>query len=240
MNPYICKNRLVHHKPCKPVQVNGLIEFEPSSNNGWIYGAYLKKVHSFYRGPKPGVFESCKKDMIEDPIYFIYRLPDKQFPPISRDEIIGMISLGYNPFEGRRKYFLYEQPGKLTWKHYWKAIDLLEDIKKKHRNHFWENEMYDTFPVAMKLWWHDRYYVDIMTEGKSNVFNHLAFIVHAWNSILFGSHGDKNLIWLQLKDLGSKYLVNLLNWKRNFKKYFPADHPIVETIMGRDIKYETL
>lgn len=236
MNPYICKYKLVHDKPCIPANENGKVVLNPSSNNGWTYAAYLNAVSQGGYATSDAVFYACQKDRTQDPIYHTYRLPEKKFPPISRDEIIGMISLGYDPLKGN-EWFMYEQPGKLRFKHYWEAVMQLIEISGKHRNYFWENEMYDTFPVAMKLWWHDRHYIINKHSGDNVPFYWIMFQLYAWSTILFGTYGEKNLLWLQLKDLKSKFLIKFLNYKKNFRRYFPMDHPIVLTIYGKSYDY---
>jgi hypothetical protein len=239
MNPYICKYGLVHHKPCKPANENGKLVLLPSSNNGWIYSAYLNALLPGGYMTSDAVYYACQKQISQDPTYFVYRLPQKKFPPISRDEIIGMVSLGYYPLE--YQWFMYRQQAELKIKHYLKAAWQLFTIRNEHRNTFWQNEMYDTFPLSMKLAWFDRYYIASKTGMRlmlwTWMFYSLMFHLYAFSTIIKGSTSEKNILWLQLKDLKSKFLIRFLNYKKNFKDYFPADHPIVRATLG-DYNYD--
>jgi len=87
---YECDLGLYHHKPVK--------DGRPSSNNGWIYTAFAYEMNMPVNMPK-------LIDLAKECIYFspevlesfsLTRLPatiKANVPPISRDEIIGMISL---------------------------------------------------------------------------------------------------------------------------------------------------
>ncbi len=78
------------------------------SNNGWIYSAYAdlagieldkKKMHS--------CFLLCRRSTGPDPLK-IDRSPGKVFPPISRDEILGLFHFGYiNVSELERSYWQF-------------------------------------------------------------------------------------------------------------------------------------
>ena len=93
MNNYIDKYSRYHHKP---VPVFG----EPSSNNGWIYTAYafhLGMIHTGASWRKLGdCFRLCRpdQDRPQDGYKFL-RNPGKETPPISRDEILGLVALGF-------------------------------------------------------------------------------------------------------------------------------------------------
>jgi hypothetical protein len=86
---YVCKYGLYHDKE--------VLDSDPSSNNGWIYTAYAKflvkipfskKQISEYSGCFIECFSNFTRDR-EKPT----RLPGKLTPPMSRDEIIGVVCL---------------------------------------------------------------------------------------------------------------------------------------------------
>jgi len=212
---YICKYGLFHDQPC--------IDNEPKSNNGWIYTAMSKYVLNteydtvdFYP-----LFKKCFN--IYNTIYYIDRLPGKEYPPISRDEIIGMASMGQPIAEildqyGWRMYKLDLSMIPLS-----DTIKTLWNIRKKHRNYFWQNEILDAYPVAMRLFWHDRYYIKKVSNMKPTVFEFIMFYLYAWAIIANGSSGEQNLLYLQLRDIGS-YLYKFIPYKENLLEYFGAGH----------------
>lgn len=216
MNKFTCKYGLLHDKPTS--------NNEPSSNNGWIYRAYLSKLENKFDINQlftlRYTFQKCH---IEDELYFITRLPSKMYPPISRDEIIGMISLGFNPL--KYGWFMYREESKPS---YIDAIKELWSIRNEHRNYFWQKNLCEAYPIAMKLWWHDRHYILKKQGKKSNLFYWLMFQLYCITTLLQKNISAKNVLWLQLSDLDSLYWIKLINPKKNFKEYFfkYPDHPI--------------
>lgn len=211
MSEYVCKYGLYHDKPC--------IDKEPRSNNGWIYSAFAhhKNIHiQFWKLEQ--TFHDCWF-YAKDP-FIINRIPYKHTPPISRDEIIGMTSLGFDPLNsGWSMYNEQDNPSYLT------AISGLWKIRSKHRNYFWENEMVEVYPIAMKLWWHDRHYINKMQNKSSNLFYWFMFQVYALATILQKNISAKNVLTLQLEDLHSKFWIRFINKKENYSIYFGKDHP---------------
>lgn len=88
MNNYFDKWKRVHDKPC--------IGEEPKSNNGWIYTAYLKKIgYQVDLMSLSTCFRQCKQINPETGELYLVRSPYKDYPPMSRDEILGMVYLGF-------------------------------------------------------------------------------------------------------------------------------------------------
>lgn len=210
-NNYVCEFGLYHDKPV----LGGISR----SNNGWIYSAYAHYLR------KPLDYEKIHNtfyDCFTDNTFFINRLPGKTEPPISRDEIIGMICLGYVPLIC--DWFMYRPKSVPTLKEYLKALLCLWKIRKEHRNYFWENKIEETYPLAMKLFWHDRYWIKKMVGLKYNIFEMLCFYLYVLAGILKGTAGEKNLLWCQLYGLRDKILIRFIDRRKNFITYFGEEH----------------
>lgn len=212
---YVCENGFFHDRPS--------VDRKPSSNNGWIYTAmskYALKL-SFDKEDFLPIFKRCFNT--KSSLYMINRLPGMDSPPISRDEIIGMASLKMpiaqiladNNFK-MYKDILGEIPLIDTFKVLWK-------MRKEHRNHFWQNEILEAYPVAMRLFWHDRYYLKKVSGMKANILEFFMFYLYAWAIIANGGPGEQNLLYLQLKDIGS-YLTIFIPYERNLLDYFGKEH----------------
>ena len=211
---YKCKYGLYHDKE--------VVNNEPRSNNGWIYTAYANKL-DLHLDRRVIVSTYAKCYETSDTLYPIYRLPGKKHPVISRDEIIGMYSLWLSPL-GPNSYFMFTPRKDYTFKDYIKAIVELYRIRNKHRNYFWEQELLTVYPIAMKLWWHDRYYIDSMRGKKFVLFNWFMFQVYALATILQDNLSAKNVLTLQLEDLNSKFWIFTIDKKANYLKYFGVEH----------------
>ena len=226
---YQCRLGLYHDKPCKPsyTDKDGVV-YEPRSNNGWIYTAYANRLlimRPSNRIKLHDTFADCRLRAAYSNVYFLDRLPGKELPPMSRDEIIGMISLGFNPL--RYGWFMYKMNHEPN---YFEAIKALWKIRKEHRNTFWEKGIIEAYPIAMKLWWHDRHYILKGLGMKSNWFYFLMFQLYAAMTIVQNNISAKNVLWLQLSDLKtqsatSRFWLKLINQKKNFMEYFGKNHP---------------
>ena len=209
MGKYVCNLGLFHDKK--------VVDGNYSSNNGWIYTAYARAI-----GIKTNevlldsTFVNCKKDMNESYTFFMWRLPDKINPPISRDEIIGMVSLGYYPLGYEKIYgwSMYREIFHIGMRKNLKAMKELFRIRKEHRNYWWENNLYDALPITMKLWWHDRYYINKMHGNKCTMFQMVMFYAYALGVLSKADPGELNLLWLQLKDLKSWFWIRFINEKK--------------------------
>lgn len=221
MISYVCKYGGYHDKPVK--------NREPSSNNLWIYTAYAHKLGlKTTRHRLQNTLNSCARDDVSD--FFINRLPNKPAPVISRDEIIGMISLGFNPL--KYGYNMYKG-FKPTRSQYLKAIIGLHRIRKEHRNYFWENNITEVYPLAMRLMPHDQYYVTkMLTVYDKSHFRWVMFQLYALSTIVQNNISAKNVLWLQLKDLDSKFWIKFVDREKNFIEYFGAEH-VFNNISGK-------
>ena len=213
MNNYICKHGLYHDKP--------VVDGEPSSNNGWIYTAFAYHLGFEIGTVDHKTFDTCFEYY---DYFFIKRLPDKRFPPMSRDEFLGMVSCGFNPI--RHGWYMFNPMYKIN---YLKAIKVLWSIRKEHRNYVWQNTWVVAYPLAFKLWWHDRYYINTMRNTDPTIFQWIMFQLYAMTTILQSNISAKNVLWLQLSDLESqsvmaRFWLKFINQKKNFMKYFGKDH----------------
>jgi len=217
MDDYQCKFGLFHDKPC--------IDREPRSNNGWIYTAISKYALGLEYEPedfKPLYYQCCR----QVGLYTIYRLPDKELPPISRDEIIGMTSLGL-PIHTKlilNSWCMYNH-SMLRHIPMLDSIKTLWKIRDKHRNYFWDREdpILEVYPIAMRIFWHDRYYIKKMKNYPIKPLEFFSFYLYAISIIFRGSAGEQNLLYLQLKDIGS-YLARFIPYRKNFLEYFGPGH----------------
>lgn len=127
MNEYQDRWGRWHDKEC----VNG----EPSSNNGWIFTAYAKKMG--FEVDRGLLMECAERSMIRrgDKIVFS-RSPGKLTPPMSRDEILGMVYLGVVGFRDSWYFGPYEYPSFNPFK----TLAALWRMKKAHRNALWEGK----------------------------------------------------------------------------------------------------
>ena len=214
MSKYVCKYGLYHDREVK----NG----EPSSNNGWIYTAYANRLGlDINRDQIYATQCNCFILPGLHPIYMFSRLPGKLYPPLSRDEVLGMASLGFDVmiYYG---WYMY----KMDWKpDYIKAIKTLWRIRKEHRNNVWEQHHYEAFPLAFKLWHHDRYYINsIFPKRKPTIFQWIMFQLYVISTILQNNISAKNVCLLQLEDLNSRWWIRFFDKKKQYAEYFSEDH----------------
>lgn len=185
-----------HHKPCK--------DYEPSSNNGWIYTAYAEKLKIPL---KNHMLELCFKGCIT-PNNKLNRHPSgiKSEVPISRDEILGMASLGFLKPEHLNgwNFCPYDMPSFNLIK----TIKQFLELRGKHRNYLWQNKLDHTYRFAFSVPLVDRHFI-LQKWGK---FNFFYWMVAKIDSIL---PIDNGIGWLKYgKDIDK------------MKKEFPEDHPI--------------
>lgn len=218
---YVCKYGLYHDKPCK--------QGKPSSNNGWIYTAMAEALNLPVTDTTiKKTFNNCLMQ-VKNYGFRITRLPGKDTPPISKDEIIGLLSLGFindGFLEMYNWYYGYEFGYSNS---IWKKLKAVLYLAGKHRNTIWEEKVVDAYPLAFTLGRADRYYAKKIHKNKTTVLEWLAFHINFVFAILktnrkTGNVSVKNMIWLQLYDMDSKFLIKLINRKKNFVRYFGKDH----------------
>lgn len=194
MNNYVDKYGMYHDRPCK----NG----EPSSNNGWIYTAYAFKLGLIVDRDLVAVtFSKC---VIPKDNHLI-RTPYRDCPPISRDEILGMAALGFLKPNHLNGWSF--SPFKLPKFSLIKTIKQFLELRGKHRNYFWQNNMDQIYRFAFSVPLQDRHFI-LKTWGKFNLFYWAAAKIDS----LFKSKSGMD--WL-------KYNKGL----DALKAEFPEDHP---------------
>lgn len=191
----------LHHKPC----INGV----PSSNNGWIYTAYMNKLNpaQLDQNSLEQCFNMCLIKDDRDKRSFLIRTPNKDLPPISRDEILGMSALGFLKPEHLNGWNFSPYP--LPKFNLFKTISQFIELIGEHRNYLWQNYMDHTFRFAFSVPLSDRHFI-LSKWGKFNLFY---WAIAKLDSVI-GS--PKNGIpWL-------KYNKNI----EAMQEEFPQDHPL--------------
>lgn len=219
MNNYICKYGLMHDKPVKD-------DLEPSSNNGWIYTAYFAALGNLLPASEASYMKLRTRCKPYGGHFILNRLPEKYNPPISRDEIIGMYYLEELTYFKLLTSNFYLT--KYIHKHfsYLESIKTLWSIRKKHRNYVWKNELLAGYKLAFKLMPHDVYYFKKSMMGKASLISYLFFQLYCLSTVLQNNISAKNVLWLQLHHLQSKFWIKFINQPKNFKKYFGENHPL--------------
>ena len=103
-------------------------------------------------------------------------------------------------------------------------------LKGKHRNHVWQNKILPAYPIVFRLFWHDRYYVKSVSGQDTSIFETFMFYLYVISTVSQDNTSAKNILWLQLKDLDSKFWIRFINREENFLEYFGPEH-----IFNRDI-----
>lgn len=232
MNNYYDKYGRIHHKPC--------INLEPSSNNGWIYTAYAHKVGvPVDMNLVRACFAECRFEVSERHDSF-NRSPGKSTPPISRDEILGMVSLNlpytdlyriqnwnFSPFPIPR--FSALSLIKQLWQ-YWGEISFdqstgfkLDKFSFPHRNYFWQNNLDQLYRFAFSVPVQDRYFI-LKTWNCFKWWNpaHILYLTIAKIDAKLSPSGIRFLKYVNY----ANYNMQGLKCIRAMAQEFPADHPI--------------
>ncbi len=223
MSKYKCKYGLYHDRKC--------VNNEPRSNNGWIYSAYSK-----YLAPSTldmrKVSETYKKCVRSYTPLQIDRLPGKKHPPLSKDEVIGQVSLGLlHHDELERSHYNFcnidnKFDRKLTFKNFITAAKTLYKIKDEHRNYMWENEIVEAYPLAFTLGPEDVYYVKKMSGKRPSIFESVVFYLNAWATIRDGNKSARMMLWLKCKDMDHR-LLGYCSKDKWVRDYFESEHDFV-------------
>ena len=147
-----------HDEPCW--------DGEPSSNNGWIFTAYAKKVGLPVESIKlENASVTC--------MYFRKRHPyEREAPPMSRDEILGLCYL--YPFLGKYLggWWMCYNPPIFNVVRFIKQLILL--FKNRHeRNYWWKNDLDQMQYLTMKVPVQDRAFILRLAGKKPNLFYRL-------------------------------------------------------------------
>lgn len=230
MDKYQDKDSFWHDKPTNEYG-------DPSSNNGWIYSAYSKYLapHSLNLAKVDERFLRCLRTT--NPLK-IDRLPFILKPPMSKDEIIGITSLGFNLKQHLKNSFWnfcnlpeYRQ-APLTLKRVFQGIKALWSIRKEHRNYLWQNKILKAYPLAFRLDASERYYIKRMTGEKPTLFESLYFHIAMINTYLHGKNYSRMILWLQLSDMKHYFLkhIPLKTWVLD---YFGPDHTFYKNLVDK-------
>jgi hypothetical protein len=179
------------------------------SNNGWIYTAYAEKAGLDADYFMLGLcFKQCKQ--VDDTgREYLVRSPDKALPPMSRDEILGMASIGFLKPQHLDGWNFSPYP--IPKFNLIKTIQQFLEIKDKHRNYLWQNNMSHTYRFAFSVPLTDRHFI-LQKWGKFNLFYWLVSLIDS----KFGK-ATNGIPWLKY---GGE------ERKEAMKKEFPIDHPL--------------
>lgn len=207
---------------------------EYPSNNGWIYTAYSK-----YLAPETTSFEKLTEcfDRCCVSSNRFNRSPGQMHPPLSKDELIGMVSCGV--YNANDVWWLAKENWNfcnLLWEKvpmslgvFFKALKALWKIRKEHRNHVWQNHVYDAFPLAFQLSLPHRYYVKKVRSYETTIWEWLAFNINYHIVKWRGAKYSRMILWLELKDMNDKR-ADKLPWKNWVRDYFKESHPFVKRL----------
>jgi len=224
MNTYQDNMTMWHDKPCT--------DGNPSSNNAWIYTAYARHLakdtvsheHMLIR------FNECVTNYA--PLRFD-RLPGKKHPPVSKDEIIGAVSLGLiTPKELEFNHWNFcnlenYMPKKLTLSGIYKAIKVIKSAQGQHRNYIWQNSLTDAYCLTFLLPPEDQYYVKKLHGERAGIFRTIIFYINTYLTLTGDNKSAKMLKWLQLEDLKHP-LLRFVNKNKFVTEYFGLDHPFTK------------
>ena len=214
-----------HDKPC----VNG----EPSSNNGWIYSAYGRHL-----APNTQNHEKllqCYNECLRSDIPLkIDRSPNDKTPPLSKDEIIGLVSLGMvSAAELEASYWnfcnLEYTPEKLNLATIIRAGKVLYAAREEHRNYVWQNEVVEAYPLAFYLPPEDQYYVKKFYGERPSILQVIFFYLNFITVLTKGGKSARMMMWLKLTDL-KHWLLRFIPKEKYIRAYFDEEHPFVEEL----------
>lgn len=193
MNNYLDQYSRYHTKPVTA-------ENPVPTNNGWIYTAYAVKA-----GLPVDMYKlNYCVELCSQGDGVMWRSPGKYDPPISRDEILGLVSLGLVNVIPGWNFSPYRIP----------KFSLIKTIKQfwiqkdQHRNYFWQNNLDQIYRFAFSVPLADRHFI-LSKQGKFNIF----YWAIAKVDSMIG------------KDSGIRYLKYGKS-KSAMQQEFPDDHPI--------------
>jgi hypothetical protein len=195
MNNYVDQYGRYHDKPvtaANPVP----------SNNGWIYTAYAKKAGLPVDDYK---LRYCAELCSQGGGVF-WRTPSKEFPPMSRDEILGLVSLDIIAVPKNWNFSPFPIP-EFSLRELIPQLALLYQHRAE-RNYFWENHLDQIYRFAFSVPLADRHFI-LSKQGKFNIFY---WAIAKVDSMIGSASGIKYL----------KYG----NSKEAMQQEFPIDHPI--------------
>ena len=156
----------------------------------------------------------------------------------SLDNMVGFIYtglIGTSLLKNSNWYFNGYDPKAFTWLECFKDLIKYRKELLADRNYWWENNLYSIGKLANLIPPHLRYYI----KAKSGHFKaHLLpfFLLHILTVLVKPNFkkgvkqttdiSQKNITWLILRDIGSKYLVRFFNYDKNINDYYSSKyHP---------------
>jgi|11BtaG_2_1085332.scaffolds.fasta_scaffold00997_5 hypothetical protein len=217
----------------------------PSSNNGFIYTAYAKHIVPDMVDQMK-ITECVHKCLVDKNKFQINRNPNDPTPPLSRDEVMGILSIYKNTGYGDLLYKClksnhwnfcnlpeYEKKP-LNLNRILTAADILYDIKDEHRNTVWKENMIDAYPLAFRLPPSDIYYLKRLYGDKPNMLERLHFYAETLQSVYKGDKSGRVITWLKIKDLGLEdtFLGKkvIAREKQSFEEYLGKEHILTKNI----------
>jgi hypothetical protein len=225
MSEYVDKYGRWHHKPC----ING----EPAGNNGWIYTAYASLLG--FDVSDVGIWECYQACLVSRYPYVIHRSPNKALPPMSRDEVLGLIMLDcLHPFDLEDQYWqfcdLLTFKHKSLWEINWiKALKTAWKIRKAHRNALWEER--DLWHLGFRLPPQDTYFALRYAGVRPHFFHWLYFFISSFLTVKGKPGSGQLILWAKLTSLGLKdsWLCKQINLKAALLDEFGPSHPFLQS-----------
>jgi hypothetical protein len=188
----------------EPVDQDGL----PTGNDGWILTAYAKKL---------GLpVNSARLEVTWDYLdYPFERIPGKKEPPVSRDVVLGLVSLGILSSRDLAKAKWTFSPFPLPPFNPVKLIKQIRQARGQHRNYFWKNGLDQIYRFAFSVPLTDRAFYYRCRGLKAPLIYRL---IEAADKRMKPKNNSSALIrWLKY----DKWPVIKV-----FEEYFGKEHPI--------------
>jgi len=203
------------------------------SNNGFIYSSYSKYLapHTIDQQKIRECYELCLRKL--SPLK-VDRSPHDPYPPISKDEIIGMVSLGLLSRDVLVASHwnicnLEYTPKKLTFRSFYKAAKILYKLRDEHRNYFWENEIKDAYALAFYLPPELQYYVNKMDGTRPTIIQTIFFYVNYFLTLYKGDKSSRMIYWLICQDM-NHFLLRFIPRDKWVRNYFEPEHDFIKNL----------
>ena len=218
MNKYQDSYTMYHDKPANGKRV---------SNNSYIYTAYAR--HILPETINMDKVRVCYRECLRHHVPLkMDRSPSAAYPPLSKDEVIGAVSLGLlSHYDLEQSHWnlcnLEYEPKKLTLFDAFKAAKILFSIRKEHRNYVWVNELKDAYPLAFYLGPEDQYYVNKLYDKPVTLLQTIFFWINAVQVLTGSNKSAKMFMWLKLADLKHP-LLRFTKKEAYINDYFEDGH----------------
>ena len=203
----------------------------PSSNNGYIYTAYAKNLELTI--DLTSIRHCFQNSVLDIGSVKFTRHPAKWLtsdtPPPSRDEVLGLISLGLLDVTYLKKNeWCFEIRGKkidrLDW---FKVILEMLQLSQEHRNEVWRGNYPNASQLAFRLGFHDIFYAKAMIGIPTSVEEEMIWSYYVDDMKHSRDWSAKNVCIMQMEDL--ELDISKMSKKNSYKKYFKEGHPFVKS-----------